>query len=91
MIFVSDVLMHVNFTVTLIGAHSLGRVHIANSGYGFADSTFDPILVNAWESTPDLLDNGYFANLLELVRGGIALLKFNSPRTTKRNCHNAFL
>jgi hypothetical protein len=56
--------------VTLIGAHSVGHTHLENSGYGFTDlgSSLDPVLLNAWDSTPAALDNGYFIKLTDIVR-----------------------
>ena len=51
------------YVVTLLGAHSLGHVHIANSGYGFVDPTAEPNQLSAWDDTPHILDNGYFVNL----------------------------
>ena len=47
-------------SVTLLGAHTVGHVHIANSGYGRVDSTADPLLLNAWDDTPNVFDNRYY-------------------------------
>ena len=46
--------------VTLLGAHTVGHVHIDNSGYGLIDSTADPLLLNAWDDTPAIFDNRYY-------------------------------
>ena len=54
-------------SVTLIGAHSLGHVHIANSGYVFIDPSKAPTVLNAWDATPATLDNGYFIELTRNV------------------------
>ena len=53
--------------VTLIGAHSLGHTHIANSGFGFIDPSKAPSLLNAWDATPATLDNGFFIELTRNV------------------------
>ena len=55
--------------VTLIGAHSIGHVHVKHSGFGIS-TTSNPhdasaLLVNAWDSTPHLLDNKYFQNMID--------------------------
>lgn len=52
-----------------MGAHTLGYVNIANSGYGFSGSTASGRL-NAWDDTPASFDNGYFVNLMDVVRNG---------------------
>jgi hypothetical protein len=54
--------------VTLIGAHSLGHKHIEVSGYGIRDDSVPPELLNAWDTTPSELDNGFFVKLVTLVR-----------------------
>lgn len=56
--------------VTLFGAHSVGHVHLENSGYSFATngSTLDPDLLNAWDDTPAALDNDYYIKLTDKVR-----------------------
>ena len=49
--------------VTLLGGHSLGHTHIANTGYGFVDPSADPLLLNAFDDTPAVLDNRYYIKL----------------------------
>jgi len=49
----------------LIGGHSVGHVHIANSGYGLSGDTTAPDgILNAWDDTPDVFDNHFFNQLL---------------------------
>ncbi|KAJ1410574.1 heme peroxidase, partial [Ochromonadaceae sp. CCMP2298] len=53
--------------VTLIGAHSVGHTHLNNSGYAFTDpDTLYPVLLNAWDDTPAVLDNDYFIKLTDM-------------------------
>ena len=54
--------------VTLLGAHSLGHMHIDVSGYGFVDDRVLPEALNAWDDTPAVLDNDYYVQLLKQVR-----------------------
>ncbi len=62
--------------VTLIGAHSLGNKHIGVSSYGIRDKDgkFPPELLNAWDTTPSVLDNGFFVKLVTQVRIGQLIL-----------------
>jgi hypothetical protein len=56
--------------VTLLGAHTLGHVHVDFSGYGFANvttTTAANILTNAWDNTPSVFDNNYFSDHINLV------------------------
>jgi hypothetical protein len=54
--------------VLLLGAHTLGHVHVDMSGYGFIDknnnnsssSNVDVLTANAWDNTPDVFDNRYY-------------------------------
>jgi len=55
-------------TVTLSGAHTVGHVHIENTGLGHPSSSCPSIVDNAWDDTPTLFDNHYFINLLKAVR-----------------------
>jgi len=52
--------------VTLSGAHTLGHVHLQNSGYS-VEQFPKSISVNAWDSSPTKFDNLYFQYLLEKV------------------------
>jgi catalase (peroxidase I) len=54
------------YTVTLIGAHTLGHVHTAASGYGVAPSNPPRLDDNAWDSTPAAFDNKYYQALVNL-------------------------
>ena len=71
-VFLTQMGLTLNDAVTLLGAHSLGHVHISHSGYGFynnvssSDQGFTET-VNAWDNTPDTLDNDYFIKLTDKV------------------------
>ena len=52
--------------VTLLGAHSLGHTHVGASGFGFEDSD-NAELRDAWDNTPNVLDNDYFILLVSQV------------------------
>ncbi len=53
--------------MTLLGAHSLGHMHINRSGYGFVDDTFLVEALNAWDDTPGVLDNDYYKQIIKQV------------------------
>ena len=46
-----------------MGAHTVGHVHKKFSGYGFDNEVLDPI-VNAWDLSPTVFDNGYYFELV---------------------------
>ena len=52
--------------VTLSGAHTLGHVHLKNSGYSVQEPP-ESIIVNAWDRSPAKFDSLYFKYLLDLV------------------------
>jgi hypothetical protein len=56
--------------VTLLGAHSLGHVHVDNSGFGFKVEVNGPenLANNSWDSTPLVLDNKYYVDTINKVR-----------------------
>ena len=53
--------------MTLLGAHSLGHMHINRSGYGFVDDKFLLEALNAWDDTPGVLDNDYYKQIIKQV------------------------
>ena len=57
----------VDAVVTLMGAHTVGHVHIDTSGFGFQGDITKNVLLNAWDDTPTLFDNLYFINLQDQV------------------------
>jgi len=58
--------------VTLNGAHTLGHVHLQNSGYS-VERFPKSITVNAWDSSPTKFDNLYFQNLIGNVSEEIVI------------------
>ena len=65
--------------MTLLGAHTLGHVHIANSGFGLEYDTedFSPCgetveerynCINAWTYNPHEFDNSFYTSLFLSVR-----------------------
>ena len=58
--------------VTLIGAHTIGHTHPEFSGYGVATTpstvtTTTDLQRNAWDTTPQTFDNGYYISLTGAV------------------------
>ena len=54
--------------VALLGGHSLGHTNTKVSGYGFTDLINpDPAILNAWDTTPHILDNEYYIELTQKV------------------------
>lgn len=52
----------------MLGAHSVGHVHIEHSLYGTQSQTPPNNLDNAFDNTPAIFDNHYFINLKGQVR-----------------------
>jgi hypothetical protein len=65
-IFVTQMGLTMDDGVTLLGAHSLGHVHPYFSGYGLPTNHSD-INNNAWDSTPAILDNLYYSEIINKV------------------------
>lgn len=66
-VFVKQLGLSMSDAVTLLGAHTLGHVHLENSGYG---STVDPSLnptTNAFDLTPNVFDNSYYQQMVGVV------------------------
>ena len=77
-VFLTQMGLTLNDAVTLLGAHSLGNVHPENSGYGlykdlFTDTEFVEQL-DAWDKTPDILDNDYFLKLTTIVSNFVVII-----------------
>jgi len=53
-------------TVTLLGAHSVGKVSPNKSGFGINPPPNDPLVSNTWDITPHILDNKYYVALLDI-------------------------
>jgi len=66
-VFVSQMGLTLVDAVTLLGAHSLGHVHTANSGYGAPGvNPAANVAVNSWDGTPTTFDNRYYNRLLNI-------------------------
>ena len=61
-----DATRYMDTLVLLLGAHTLGHVHVDMSGYGFIDKNSsssinaDVLTANAWDNTPDVFDSRYY-------------------------------
>lgn len=51
--------------MTLSGAHTVGKVHIVNSGFGISTNS---ISNNAWDNSPSHFDNNYFEDMIGKVK-----------------------
>jgi hypothetical protein len=61
--------LNLHDAVTLMGAHTMGHVHVNTAGVGRPGQAEEkspeaPILFNAWDDSPTVFDNGYFVFLL---------------------------
>lgn len=63
-VFLTQMGLSLSETIALFGAHTIGHVHNANSGYGVVPDGSADILQNAWDPTPNLFDNQYFVGLI---------------------------
>lgn len=73
--------------VVLQGSHSLGHVHKEISGYFLEESgTYTPldpradVTVNAWDTTPDVLDNNYFISMFIIAWANVKVHASNGKR-----------
>eukprot|EP01038_Epipyxis_sp_PR26KG_P007455 gene7455-10165_t len=62
-VFVSRMGLTLEDGVTLLGAHSMGNVHVNISGYGLI-SQVNRGTVNAWDNSPNYLTNEYYQSML---------------------------
>lgn len=67
-VFVQQMKLTLYDAVTLVGAHTVGHVHVKTSGFGVnltPDELVTEFLHNAWDETPASFDNQYFVSMLE--------------------------
>ena len=88
-VFVDRLKLTLNETVALIGAHTIGHVHPANSGYGQLLNVNSTVLTNAWDNTPSVFDNHYFQDIFVKWVSGHPLSTSNTVWT--RGNQNIFL
>jgi len=62
-VFVDQMGLTLTDGVTLVGAHSLGHVHPASSGYGTSTAPAT-IQTNAWVPNPTVFSNQYYTNMI---------------------------
>ena len=80
------------FVGALLGAHSLGYTNITNSGYGFNPSNVAlPFVLNAWDSTPHILDNKYFIELTQKVTLLCVIIWIVTVTSSSNACMLAFI
>lgn len=63
-VFVTQMGLTLTDAVTLLGAHTVGHVHTANSGFGRNGNLSADNLLNAWDTTPNVFDNRYYASIV---------------------------
>ena len=63
-VFVQQMKLTMYDAVTLLGAHSVGHVHFNNTGFGLPDNELTGFADNAWDETPDRLDNQYYKAMI---------------------------
>ena len=65
--FFSKMSLSADDVVTLLGAHSVGHMSVANSGFGddgAAAAAGTNLEANSWDQTPHILDNQYYVQLV---------------------------
>lgn len=63
-IFVTQLGLTIDDAATLLGGHSVGRVFVNDSGFGFDPANTTMLTANSWDATPLQLDNQYYIGLL---------------------------
>jgi hypothetical protein len=64
-VFVTNMGLTMSDAVTLLGAHSIGHVHAANSGYSSNNINNNNInLINAWDNSPTVFDSTYYNSVI---------------------------